>query len=66
MRNPWIWGSLVLCTALLAVPPYLASLADILHLARPDLPMWIIILGMSLAPLLVGQCVAHVRKPSFL
>ena len=21
-RNPWLWGALVLCTALLAVPPY--------------------------------------------
>ena len=62
MRNPWIWGSLLLCTALLSVPPYLASLADILHLAQPDLPMWIIIVGMSLAPLLVGQWVAHVLR----
>ena len=62
MRNPWIWGSLLLCTALLAVPPYLASLPDILHLAQPDLSMWIIIVGMSLAPLLVGQCVAHVLQ----
>ena len=65
-RNPWIWGSLVLCTALLAAPPYLAPLADILHLARPDLSMWLIILGMSLAPLVAVQCVAHVRKPGFL
>jgi Ca2+-transporting ATPase len=65
-RNPWIWGSLVLCTALLAAPPYLTPLADILHLARPDLSMWLIILGMSLAPLAAVQCVVHVRKPGFL
>jgi Ca2+-transporting ATPase len=33
--NPWLWGSLLLCTALLAAPPYLAPLAHVLHLAPP-------------------------------
>jgi Ca2+-transporting ATPase len=63
-RNPWIWGSLVLCTALLVVPPYWAPLAEILHLARPDLSMWTIILGTSLAPLLVGHVAASVSRCS--
>ena len=59
-RNPWVWGALVLCTALLAVPPYLPPLAHVLHLAPPTLAMWAIILGMSLAPLIVAQAVTHI------
>ncbi|MCR4281672.1 MAG: cation-transporting P-type ATPase, partial [Bauldia sp.] len=54
-RNPWVWGALLLCTALLAVPAYLPPMAHLLHLTRPDLTMWAVILGMSLAPALVGQ-----------
>ena len=56
-RNPWLWGSLVLCTALLAVPPYLAPVAHVLHLAPPTATMWAIILAFSAAPLVVTQAV---------
>jgi P-type Ca2+ transporter type 2C len=56
-RNPWVWGSLSLCTALLAVPPYLPPVAHVLHLAPPTAIMWAIILGLSAAPLLVTQVV---------
>jgi P-type Ca2+ transporter type 2C len=56
-RNPWLWGSLVLCTALLAVPPYLTSVAHVLHLAPPTPTMWAIILALSVAPLVVTQAV---------
>jgi Ca2+-transporting ATPase len=49
-RNPWLWGSLLLCTALLAAPPYLAPIAHVLHLTPPTPIMWAIILGMSIAP----------------
>ncbi len=56
-RNPWLWGSLVLCTTLLAVPPYLAPVAHVLHLAPPTATMWAIILALSAAPLVVTQAV---------
>src|SRR6516225_5149420 len=54
-RNPWVWASLLLCTGLLAVPPYLAPIADVLHLASVTPPMWAVILGLSAAPLLATQ-----------
>ena len=54
-RNPWVWGSLALCTVLLAAPPYVAPLAHVLHLTPPTATMWAIILTMSLAPLVVLQ-----------
>jgi Ca2+-transporting ATPase len=58
-RNPWVWGSLLLCAALLATPAYWAPAAHVLHLMKPDRNMWVIILGMSLAPLFVGQVAAY-------
>ena len=56
-RNPWLWGALLLCTALLAAPPYLAPLADVMHLVPPTPIMWAVILGSSAAPLVVTQAV---------
>jgi Ca2+-transporting ATPase len=56
-RNPWLWGALLLCTALLAAPPYLAPMADVMHLMPPTLTMWATILGMSVSPLIVTQAV---------
>ena len=54
-QNPWLWGALLLCTALLAVPPYLPPMADALHLVPPTPIEWLLILGFSSAPLLTTQ-----------
>jgi Ca2+-transporting ATPase len=59
-RNPWLWGALVLCTVLVAVPPYVAPLAYVLHLVPPTAAMWGVILGMSLAPLAAIQAVTEI------
>ncbi len=56
-RNPWLWGAILLCTALLVAPPYFPPLAYVLHLAPPTPAMWAIILGMSVTPLVVTQAV---------
>jgi Ca2+-transporting ATPase len=56
-RNPWLWGALLLCTVLLVVPPYLAPIADVMHLVPPTPAMWSIILGSSVMPLVVVQVV---------
>ena len=54
-RNPWLWGALLLCTALLAAPPYVPPVAEIMHLVPPTPIMWVVILGASVAPLVVTQ-----------
>ena len=54
-RNGWVWGALALCTVLLAVPAYVPTAANILQIVPPDRDMWLIILGMSAAPLAVNQ-----------
>jgi Ca2+-transporting ATPase len=56
-RNSWLWGALLLCTALLAAPPYLAPMADVMQLTPPTPTMWATILGMSLTPLIITQTV---------
>ncbi len=62
-RNPWVWAALALCSVLLAAPPYIAPIADVLHLAPPTAIMWAIILGLSLAPLLAIQAVTLMTAP---
>jgi Ca2+-transporting ATPase len=56
-RNPWTWGSFALCTLLLAAPPYLPPIADVLHLTPPTFGMWSVIVALSVAPLVVTQVV---------
>jgi Ca2+-transporting ATPase len=63
-RNPWLWGSLMLCAALLAAPPYLAPIAHVLYLTPPTPIMWAIIFGMSIAPLVATQVAAAWRPRS--
>ncbi len=62
-RNPWLWGSLLLCTALLAGPPYLAPMAHLLYLVPPTAAMWLIIIGVSAAPVLLNQAVMLMLTP---
>ncbi len=56
-RNRWVWGALLLCAGLLVAPPYIAPMAEVMHLAPPTPTMWTIVLGMSIAPLVVTQAV---------
>jgi Ca2+-transporting ATPase len=55
-----VWAALAFCTALLLTASYVPGLAHLLHLERPDIEMWAIVLGMSLVPPLVGA-IASVR-----
>ncbi len=53
--NPWIWGALLLCVALVAVAVHWAPLAATLKLSDPGADGWGLALLMSLLPLLAGQ-----------
>jgi Ca2+-transporting ATPase len=54
-RNRFVWGALVLCTAMIVAVIYIPFAAELLHLYRPDARAWGLILAMSFAPVLVGQ-----------
>jgi Ca2+-transporting ATPase len=54
-RNPWVWGALALCVALLLLAVYWPPLALVLSVADPGASGWALAIGMSLVPLAVGQ-----------
>jgi Ca2+-transporting ATPase len=62
VRNPWIWGSVALCTLLLFSAVYLPQLAFVLHTQPPDSNGWSLVLALSLVPFLVGQTIRVVQK----
>ena len=59
-RNPWVWAALCLCSALLAAPPYIAPLAQVLGLVPLEPRMWAVVLGLSAAPVVVWQAGARI------
>ena len=54
-RNPWVWGALALCLALVSLAIHWEPLALVLSVSAPGIDGWSLALGMSLLPLLVGQ-----------
>ena len=54
-RNPWVWGAIGLCVALLALALYVPPLAGVLSLTPPSGAQWLLILGGSAFPLVAGQ-----------
>ncbi len=54
-RNPWVWGALALCAALLLAAVALPGARDVLSLAWPGGRGWALALAASLVPALLGQ-----------
>jgi Ca2+-transporting ATPase len=57
VRNPWVWGSLVLCGTLLAVAVFAPPLARVLQTSSPGARGWLVAIGLSLVPFVVGQSI---------
>jgi Ca2+-transporting ATPase len=55
VRNPWVWGALVLCAVLLLAAVYLPGLNTVLKVVDPGLTGWGLVLGASLLPYFLGQ-----------
>ena len=53
--NPYIWGALGICIALLLLATYAPGLSTALELVSPSLLGWELILAGSLVPLVLGQ-----------
>lgn len=60
-RNPWVWGALALCVALVAVGLEVPVLARVLGVADPGPAGWAVALGLGLVPL-VGGPIAKVTS----
>jgi Ca2+-transporting ATPase len=55
IRNPFVWGALVLCTGLLLAAVYLPLLSDVLRTVDPGPAGWSVVIVMSIVPLIIGQ-----------
>jgi Ca2+-transporting ATPase len=55
VRNPWVWGALLLCLLLIAAAIFVPSLTRVLGIVPLEATAWWLVIGCSLAPLLVGQ-----------
>ncbi|RJP74655.1 MAG: cation-transporting P-type ATPase [Candidatus Abyssobacteria bacterium SURF_17] len=55
IRNPYVWGAIAICVGLLLLAVYVPGLAHVLKVANPGSKGWILALGMSLIPLVIGQ-----------
>ena len=62
VRNPFVWGALGLCSLLLLAAVAVPLLAQVLDVVNPGPEGWLLILGMSLLPLAVGQIALGVMK----
>lgn len=56
-RNPFVWGAIVLCIILILLALFIPIVADVMQVIPPDFYGWMIVLGMSLVPLVMGQIV---------
>jgi len=61
-RNPWVWGAVILCIGLLAAAVYVPILSEVLGTVEPGREGWTLVIGLSLAPLLVGQSVRSIGQ----
>ena len=62
VRNPFVWGALVLCSLLLAATVYVDLMAEVLNVANPGAKGWLLVLVMSILPMIVGQISLAVLK----
>jgi Ca2+-transporting ATPase len=65
-RNPHVWLAIAFCTAILFAAVYCPPLAEALRLTPPTGAGWAMILGLSLAPLVLiqlGMMIASVLRP---
>jgi Ca2+-transporting ATPase len=64
VQNPYVWGAVALCTALLVLSVYVPALAGVLSLTPLPTEGWMLVGAGSLFPLLVGQIVLWARGKS--
>ena len=62
--NPFVWGALALCTLLVVAAVYLPGLNAVLGTSDPGAEGWLLAIGMSFVPVLVGQSALWARGRS--
>jgi Ca2+-transporting ATPase len=60
--NKWLWGAVAVCLALQAAAVLVPVLRRVLHTAPLGLVDWAVVLGCSLAPVVISELVKLVRR----
>jgi hypothetical protein len=60
-QNQWLWGAILLCILLVAAAVYLPGLSDVLQTVAPVGVGWLVVLGLSALPAVVGLFVPGIR-----
>jgi Ca2+-transporting ATPase len=61
-RNPFVWGALGLCLAILVLVVYVPIFAQVLKIAAPGFAGWGLVLGASIIPLIYGQILKSLSR----
>jgi Ca2+-transporting ATPase len=56
-RNPWVWGALAICGALLLAAVHLPVLSEILQIRPIGIYGWLLVLGFGLSPVAAIQAI---------
>jgi len=54
-QNRWVWGAIALSVAMILLSIYMPGLNDILGTIQPSAQDWLLVIGASLLPLVLGQ-----------
>ncbi|MDF1856613.1 cation-transporting P-type ATPase [Pseudooceanicola sp.] len=54
-RNPWVWGAIALCLALIGTAHWVPGLSDVLKLPDPGIAGLLLAGGASFLPFVIGQ-----------
>lgn len=62
IKNPYVVGSLVLCTGLILLALYVPILSEALNISMPGKTGWLLLLLTSLVPLVLGQIALKLQQ----
>jgi P-type Ca2+ transporter type 2C len=65
IRNGWVWGAIALSAGLVVLAVYVPVLSVVLNVATLNPQQWLIVLGASLSPLVLGQALRPLRRRYF-
>lgn len=61
-KNPWVWVALALSSVLLLAAMFVPPLAAVMEVEVLALDQWLVVLGGSLVPLLIGQSYTALQR----
>lgn len=61
VNNPWVWGALILCTVIILSALNIPTIAVALKVTTPGTSGWLVVIGMSLVPFVLGQAYNEIR-----